>query len=259
MKLKAFLLVLLALLVNACGAQLPHNSQAVDRPPVSKEPPTDPVMHALGSSVILWDKEEELVCAAQRISPTLLVTAHHCIVAATANAEQLELWQLAESDSDEAGLNYEKKISPVAGTKIFFTPYHAWMGTGVGEPIPAVPSFVAAKSAESDLAILQTAASSQEFVELRASGPLAIGEMVFSIGHPAGLEFSYSRGYVSNHCRFLSGPECWLQVDTAIYGGNSGGGLFDANGKLIGIASRRVGFNYGFYAPLGSIAKLLSS
>jgi TPR repeat protein len=64
---------------------------------------------------------------------------------------------------------------------------------------------------------------------------LKIGETVYAIGSPAGLENSLSQGVISGKRTMKDGV--WIQTTAAISPGSSGGGLFDATGRLIGITT----------------------
>ena len=67
---------------------------------------------------------------------------------------------------------------------------------------------------------------------------LSIGEDVYAVGAPEGLELSLSRGVVSQLRQLYDGQTSPLvQTDAAISQGSSGGGLFDGNGKLVGITT----------------------
>ena len=63
------------------------------------------------------------------------------------------------------------------------------------------------------------------------------GESIFVIGHPQGLRFTLSTGIISRL------DQDTIQVSAPISPGNSGGPLFDANGKLIGIVIAMVDKN----------------
>lgn len=63
-----------------------------------------------------------------------------------------------------------------------------------------------------------------------------VGETVYAIGHPLGLDYTLTRGIVSAVDRDIDGWRT-LQVDAAINPGNSGGPLYGENGDLIGIIS----------------------
>jgi len=62
------------------------------------------------------------------------------------------------------------------------------------------------------------------------------GESVYAIGHPFGLTFSVTKGIVSYNNRYMNNPyQEVIQTDTTINQGNSGGPLFNMDGKVIGI------------------------
>ncbi|CAE7457981.1 DEGP1 [Symbiodinium pilosum] len=71
------------------------------------------------------------------------------------------------------------------------------------------------------------------------SSALEVGQTVFAIGNPFGLDHSMSRGIISGKSRTLDIGErpiqgC-IQTDASINPGNSGGPLLDAGGRVIGV------------------------
>ncbi len=64
---------------------------------------------------------------------------------------------------------------------------------------------------------------------------LAVGEHVFAVGAPVGLEHTLTQGVISG-LRNLGGRNL-VQTDAPLSPGNSGGGLFDESGNLIGITT----------------------
>jgi serine protease Do len=92
-------------------------------------------------------------------------------------------------------------------------------------------------SEHGDLCIISVPNSTFTPVDLRFSKEVSIGEEVFAVGNPKGLEKSISRGIISN--KFNDEGITILQTDAAISHGSSGGGLFDRNGKLIGITTAK--------------------
>jgi TPR repeat protein len=90
-----------------------------------------------------------------------------------------------------------------------------------------------------DICILRMADQDLAPVEKsRSFDDLKIGEPVFAIGSPAGLENSISQGIISGK-RQVEG-QWWIQTTAAISPGSSGGGLFDKDGNLIGITTFKV-------------------
>ena len=74
------------------------------------------------------------------------------------------------------------------------------------------------------------------FVELGESKPLVAGDWVVALGHSAG--FDPARTPPVRFGRVMSdGPGNYFTTDATLIGGDSGGPLFDLNGKLIGINS----------------------
>jgi S1-C subfamily serine protease len=66
-----------------------------------------------------------------------------------------------------------------------------------------------------------------------------IGDLALAIGNPRGLEKSISQGIISGIRE--SNDTVLIQTTAAISPGSSGGGLFDASGKLVGITTKRLG------------------
>lgn len=89
-----------------------------------------------------------------------------------------------------------------------------------------------------DIALLKVE-SDKEFepLEFSNSDDIRVGEWVISIGNPFGLGGSVTAGIISaRHRRIRAGPyDDFIQTDASINRGNSGGPLFDMDGKVIGV------------------------
>ncbi len=89
------------------------------------------------------------------------------------------------------------------------------------------------------------------------------GEAVWAIGHPWGLTWSVTKGIVSSPLRrsFNGHPTYFIQTDTKIVQGNSGGPLLDESGNVIGMNSqmwiRGEGGSYGMAIPANQIQKTI--
>ncbi|MHB0974467.1 MAG: trypsin-like peptidase domain-containing protein, partial [Thiobacillus sp.] len=70
-------------------------------------------------------------------------------------------------------------------------------------------------------------------VHLGVSRTLKVGQRVYAIGAPQGLELTMSEGIVSS-LREIEGGQ-YIQITAPISPGSSGGGLFDDSGRLIGL------------------------
>jgi serine protease Do len=87
------------------------------------------------------------------------------------------------------------------------------------------------------------------FVEMGNSAKLKVGAWCLALGHPEG--FRKGRTPVVRLGRVLSQKDEFLRTDCALVGGDSGGPLFDLDGKVIGINSRIGEFlTYNLHVPV---------
>lgn len=101
-----------------------------------------------------------------------------------------------------------------------------------------LPATIVGKDDKTDLAVLKVDAGHElPFVEFGDSDRAVVGDWVMAIGNPFGLGGSVTLGIVSARNRDIqSGPyDQFIQTDAAINQGNSGGPLFDMDGKVVGI------------------------
>jgi TPR repeat protein len=91
---------------------------------------------------------------------------------------------------------------------------------------------------EVDLCIYKTAETVNPIAEFRSYETLQVGEKVYAIGSPKQLENTLSEGIVS--ALRLDGRVRTIQITAPIAPGSSGGALFDAQGRLIGITTSGV-------------------
>jgi len=100
-----------------------------------------------------------------------------------------------------------------------------------------VPGKVLGANYSKDIAMVQiTAKGPWPCVQRGISKPLAAGDWVIALGHSAG--FDPSRPPPLRFGRVISkGPGNFLTTDCTLIGGDSGGPLFDLDGKLVGIHS----------------------
>lgn len=95
---------------------------------------------------------------------------------------------------------------------------------------------------ETDLAVLKIDAEKLTAAKLGNSDKLSLGDDVVVIGNPLGLETSVSKGIVSGLNRQVYDDNSLnaIQTDTAINSGNSGGGLFNMYGEVVGIVNMKM-------------------
>jgi S1-C subfamily serine protease len=107
---------------------------------------------------------------------------------------------------------------------------------------------------DQDIAVLRIAASPGQLAPIRVgtSADLQVGQKVYAIGNPFGLDYTLTTGIVSALGRTIQGVSGAtifdvIQTDAAINPGNSGGPLLDSGGRLIGM-------NTAIYSPSGASA-----
>jgi serine protease Do len=96
-------------------------------------------------------------------------------------------------------------------------------------------------------------------VALGSTESLAVGERVFAIGSPLGLERTVTEGILSTKTRELSG-DLYLQTTAQINPGNSGGPLFNLTGQVIGVTNMKIssGEGLGFAIPVEAVKFFLN-
>ena len=126
------------------------------------------------------------------------------------------------------------------------TNYHVVAGSdivtvtfGEGE---AVPAEVIGTSAQNDIAVLKVKVDPQRLfpVTIGDSKSLRVGQKIFAIGNPFGLERTMTVGIVSSLDRSIKSKNGQamrniVQIDAALNQGNSGGPLLDSQGDLVGM------------------------
>ncbi len=124
-------------------------------------------------------------------------------------------------------------------------------------------------SAEHDLAVLRIAAAVELApLPIGTSADLKVGQKVFAIGNPFGLDHTLTTGVISALGRTIRSPagreiDGVIQTDAAINPGNSGGPLIDSAGRLIGVntqiatagGSGSVGI--GFAIPVDTVNRIV--
>jgi serine protease Do len=95
-------------------------------------------------------------------------------------------------------------------------------------------------------------------VLLGDSDTLAVGDSVFAIGSPLGLERTVTEGIVSTKTREMQGT-LYLQTTAQINPGNSGGPLFNMRGEVVGITNMKITFGegLGFAIPISAVKYFL--
>jgi len=112
---------------------------------------------------------------------------------------------------------------------------------------------------ERDLVLLSVTGTKAPSLPLGNSGDVAIGDEIYAIGNPQGLEGTFSQGIVSGIRKIES--DTIFQITASISPGSSGGPVLNSQGKVIGVATAafKEGQNLNFAIPVSYLLSLLQN
>jgi serine protease Do len=117
---------------------------------------------------------------------------------------------------------------------------------------------------QTDIALLRIEPQEDmKVLPLGDSGALDVGEIVVAVGNPLGLNHTVSSGLISAKERIVGGPDAslidYLQTDSAINPGSSGGPLLNLRGEVVGIntAIASDAQNIGFAIPIDTVKSVM--
>jgi S1-C subfamily serine protease len=131
------------------------------------------------------------------------------------------------------------------------------------------PAALVGVAPDQDLAVVRIRAPAERLAPILvgASRDLQVGQKVFAIGNPFGLDFTLTTGVVSalgRSIRSLTGRPIdeVIQTDAAINPGNSGGPLLDSAGRLIGVNTQiaspsGASAGVGFAVPVDTVGRVV--
>lgn len=120
-----------------------------------------------------------------------------------------------------------------------------------------------------DIAVLKIDAAPEELYPIQwgDSSRLAVGQRIYSLGNPFGLERTMGRGIVSSLNRQIASKEkrtmrSLIQIDATLNQGNSGGPLLNTRGQLIGMNTAIMSNDgdssgVGFAIPVATIQRIV--
>lgn len=199
-----------------------------------------------GQAVQLAADERGTVELFKRVSPSVVYIA-------TANVRRdfftLNLQQIPRGTG--SGFIWDKKGHIV-------TNFHVVQGADEVEVVltdqSRWPAKVIGAEPDKDLAVIKVEAPQKDLraIEVGNSSRLEVGQKVFAIGNPFGLDQTLTTGVISGLGREIESItrrpiQGVIQTDAAINPGNSGGPLLDSGGRLIGV-------NTSIYSPSGAYA-----
>lgn len=109
-----------------------------------------------------------------------------------------------------------------------------------------------------DLVLLSAPKAKVPPLPLGDSGEAAVGDVIYAIGSPHGLEGTFSQGMISGIRE--AGSHTFFQITAPLSIGSSGGPILDAQGEVIGmsLSAHKAGQNINFAIPSSYLEELLT-
>lgn len=184
--------------------------------PVRSPAGTAAFVYGMQSATVAIVEEKRVICTGVWIGPSEILTAAHCVDTFSRIVEFSTL-------ADVGGVHSDRET--VAKTRF---------------------AVVLARDPRKDLARLMAIAPlAPHAIASWSTAAVYPGMPIHVVGHTAGLVYSYSNGVIGAVRHDMAAPEDtrgdFYQVWAGAWGGNSGGGLWDDAGRLLGICSWRTG------------------
>tara|TARA_Y100000310_G_C20674421_1_gene812117 strand:+ start:234 stop:1037 length:804 start_codon:yes stop_codon:yes gene_type:complete len=232
---KIILLIGIILLSSSCHIQANANSLASGSSAIT-------VIKHLQKSTVTLVKQQcnedntkcsdtySVYCGGVWISKQHFLTAHHCV----------QSYITSMSTEEEIDNNEDEKL---VNKKILFVQKSIVpdrLVDGRIELSSAAEGIVLGFDAKNDLALIKTQKhNSAEAIVNISQDTLRVGEEVHVVGHTVGIPYTYANGYLAGirDDNLGQGMISVLQISAPLYFGNSGGGVYNQKGELIGICS----------------------
>lgn len=179
-----------------------------------------------------------------RLIPLVLVAAATTAYAQSLSPAQVyakvspSVWRISTYDLD--GLPLAQGSGVVTAPETVVTNCHVLKGArqvAVRREKQKLPATLVLWDVQRDVCQLRVAGLAAPTVALADTARFAVGQPVYAIGNPKGLELTMSDGLLSALRKDDAGRLILLQTSAAISGGSSGGGLFDDRGALMGLTT----------------------
>ena len=178
-----------------------------------------------------------------RLAAALCLAANACAAAALTPAEVYALvapsvWRVVTYDGD--GLPLSQGSAVVVGPEALATNCHVLAKARrvvVRHEQTTFDAKLELWDTPRDVCQLRAAGLPAAPVRIAPTASVVVGENVYAIGTPRGLELTMSAGLVSSLRKNNAGQVVLVQTSASISSGSSGGGLFDDSGALVGLTT----------------------
>lgn len=199
------------------------------------------VTHSAGSGVIFQLDSENGDC--------YIITNHHVVYLDNGYSNGSVIQSI---DKDTNGTVAQKIYCFLYGTTASLTDTGTTDDNGFEIYTPnqyAIECTYVGGSASYDIAVLKVTnseilkTSDAKAVTIADSKDISVGEDVFAIGNPEASGISVTKGIICVDSEYITMNNTAyrvIRIDAAVNGGNSGGGLFNASGELIGIVNAKI-------------------
>ena len=226
MATKIYVIGLFILFVIFTSCTMTERKGRVQKPYVEKEVSTDSKKHHIVmESTRRTDSPGRYTSSTEKIAATELFRRYNSAVFMVFTSDGNNLYQGSGFFISNDGLAVSN--------------YHVFRGTGIGtECIKLVGSNtiykvseIIQRSSTEDFILFRVNCSNTNFIPIAKNKP-EVGEKVFAIGSPRGLENTFSSGEVSQWRK-----KNLMQINALIDHGSSGGALINEYGEVVGITS----------------------
>jgi len=252
---------------------LADTSDPADRPPrLTLRPDAGSGPHGVpldpGADVAAAERWQHLT-PAERVNVAVYDRVNRSVVHIMTESVQVDQLFLMEreSEGEGSGILIDRQGHVLTNYHVVERARQIQVTLFDGSSYPAVP---VGSDPPTDVAVLRVEAPAEKIVpiEFGNSTGLLVGQKVYAIGNPFGLERTLTTGVISSLNRSLPRRsrggtlKSIIQIDAAINPGNSGGPLIDTRGLMIGmntaIASRTgESAGVGFAIPVNTIRRLV--
>ena len=216
-----------------------------------------------------WRNEQRQFTEEEQINISVYENVNRSVVNINTKVNRPDLWFFGVESEDEgsgSGWVLDRQGHIVTNHHVIAGSDFISVTLYQGDPVPAT---VVGADPQNDIAVIKIDVPQDRLfpVQLGNSETLKVGQKMYAIGNPFGLERTMTVGILSSLDRSLRSKTGRLmkniiQVDAALNQGNSGGPLLDKKGRLVGMNTAIATFTgentgVGFAVPVNTIRRVV--